>query len=172
VQLLQYGNFLDKYTVDLCNFKEKLPNNLNVRLEPILLQSSRSENISLLHLVHSDHKLLSRILASLSSICEEINLLVEEARGYYAIFVFYGEGRKLTLVLLFQIRKYVIGKNTTWENLESVSSIVEVLQKVNCFIERCHQVITLLFQQLCAILGKDHNAIRSNACFPVIKKYL
>jgi hypothetical protein len=155
VQLLQYGNFLDKYTVDLCNFKEKLPNNLNVRLEPILLQSSRSENISLLHLVHSDHKLLSRILASLSSICEEINLLVEEARGYYAIFVFYGEG-----------------KNTTWENLESVSSIVEVLQKVNCFIERCHQVITLLFQQLCAILGKDHNAIRSNACFPVIKKYL
>lgn len=44
MQLLQYGNFLDKYTVDLCNFKEKLPNNLNVRLEPILLQVSKITN--------------------------------------------------------------------------------------------------------------------------------
>ncbi|RZC39896.1 WASH complex subunit 7, partial [Asbolus verrucosus] len=83
VQLLQYGNFLDKYSADLYNLNDKLPNNLNVRLEPILLQSSRTEGISLLHLVHSDNKLLSRILASLSSICEEINLLVEEARSYY-----------------------------------------------------------------------------------------
>ncbi|XP_044257014.1 uncharacterized protein LOC123006534 isoform X2 [Tribolium madens] len=92
VQLLQYGNFLDKYSTDLNNFKQKLPNRFNVRLEPILLESSRTENVSLLHLVHSDNKLLSRILASLAAVCEEINTLVEEARSYYPVFVFYGEG--------------------------------------------------------------------------------
>ncbi|KAJ3639981.1 hypothetical protein Zmor_003307 [Zophobas morio] len=149
VQLLQYGNFLDKYSADLDNFKDTLANNSNVRLEPILLQSLKTESISLLHLVHSDNKLLSRILASLAAVCEEINLLVEEARGYYSIFVFYGEG-----------------KNTTWENLQSASSIVEVLQKIHCFVERCHQVINLLFQQLCAILGREYNTISSGACFP------
>lgn len=42
--------------------------------------------------MHSDNKLLSRILASLCAICEEINKLVEEAKGYYTVFVYYDEG--------------------------------------------------------------------------------
>lgn len=55
----------------------------------------------MLHLVHSDNKLLSRILASLSAICEEINKLVEEAKGYYKIFVYYEEG-----IVIINEKKY------------------------------------------------------------------
>jgi len=53
------------------------------------LQSKPTENISLLQLIHSDNKLLTRIFISLMSICEEINGLVDEAKEFYDVFINY-----------------------------------------------------------------------------------
>lgn len=59
----------------------------------LYLKVQPEENISLLQLVHSDNKLLSRILASLASLCSEINFMVDEAKNkYFTKFIFYGEG--------------------------------------------------------------------------------
>lgn len=59
----------------------------------ICFQIKPYEDNSLLDLVHSDNKLLSRILISLASVCNEINLLVEEVKeDFCPAFLFYGEG--------------------------------------------------------------------------------
>lgn len=60
-----------------------------------LFQFEPEENISLLQLVNSDNKLLSRILASLAAICNEIYFLCTEVKEkFYTKFLYYGEGKE------------------------------------------------------------------------------
>lgn len=52
-----------------------------------------SEDTSLLDLIRTDNKLLSKLLVSVAVLCEEIHLLVTEAQNdYYPSLVCYEEG--------------------------------------------------------------------------------
>ncbi|KAF5286779.1 hypothetical protein FQR65_LT12449 [Abscondita terminalis] len=96
------------------------------------------EDISLLDLIQSDNKLLSRILISLGVLCEELSLLINEVYNNYVSFIFYGEEPT---------------KGTA--NLLSISKLMEKLQRVCFFVSRAEHVIMLVLKQLCAILGKN-----------------
>lgn len=89
-QLRKYKAFLDKYVEDTNSYEKKLSNTNNVTYKPIILTVEATESIPILHLVHSDNKILSKILGSLAAICEEINLLAKESESLYNDFVLYG----------------------------------------------------------------------------------
>lgn len=52
------------------------------------------------------------------------------------------------------------------ENLQVISKVLDVLQRVFFFIERSEQVINLLLKQLCAILGREFYS-GTTTSFPV-----
>lgn len=52
------------------------------------------EDMSLLELARSNNKLLNKLLVSIATLCEEIHLLVNEAKdNYYTPLVSYDEGK-------------------------------------------------------------------------------
>ncbi|XP_019865702.2 WASH complex subunit 4 [Aethina tumida] len=148
-QLRKYKAFLDKYVEDTSSYEKKLSNTNNVTYKPIILTVEATECIPILHLVHSDNKILSKILGSLAAICEEINLLAKESESLYNDFVLYGNEEG--------------GSNI--ENIESVSKVIDSLQKALSFVERCQQVAILLLKQLSCILGKGYYTTTSTCNF-------
>ncbi|CAH0562284.1 unnamed protein product [Brassicogethes aeneus] len=148
-QLRKYGSFLVKFVEDTNSCEKKFENTNNVVVKPLVLNTEPFENVSILHLVHSDNKILSKILASLASICEEINFLVKESDGLYKEFVMYGGEENSNNI----------------ENIEIVSQFLETLQKVHNFIVRSQQVLTLLVKQLSCILGKGFYTSTSTSTF-------
>lgn len=88
---------------------------------------------------------------SLASVCQEVNLLVTEARtDFYQTLVIYGED-----------------SNSGIEHLQKITEFTEKLLAINFFVKRCQQVAVLLLQQLCALLGKKLYANSDNSSFPV-----
>ncbi|KAK4871515.1 hypothetical protein RN001_015639 [Aquatica leii] len=155
-QLQLYSKFLDKYNLQLKQFQKKLSNLHNIRSQVIILENKAVEDISLLELIQSDNKLLSRILVSLGALCEELSLLINEVyNNYYVSFIFYGEEPT---------------KGTA--NLLSISKLMEKLQKVNFFVNRSQHVIIVVLKQLCAILGKNLYNESTVTCFPEPLDYL
>lgn len=58
-----------------------------------ILQFPAYEKISLLHLVETDNKILSKVLSVFAALCSEVNLLTREARvSFYDSILYYGEG--------------------------------------------------------------------------------
>lgn len=108
------------------------------------------EDISLLELIHSDNKLLSKLLVSIASLCEEVSLLVTEAKdNYYTPLIAYDEETR-----------------NVKDNLHAISGLLDILQKIYLFIDRTGKVISLLLKQICAILGQGFYASNSSS-FPV-----
>lgn len=108
------------------------------------------EDISLLELVRSDNKLLSKLLVSIASLCEEINLLVTEAKeNYYTPLVSYDEETR-----------------NLKDNLHMITGLLDTLQRIYIFIDRSGKVISLILKQICAILGQGLYGGHSTS-FPV-----
>ncbi|XP_022901254.1 WASH complex subunit 4 [Onthophagus taurus] len=145
-QLQRYGTFLENYHKKLNSFKKKLQNDRNVKIKPISLEFQPKENIKLLQLIHSDNKILTKIFVSLLSVCQEINLLTDEAQEFYEHFILYEEEQ---------------GKA-----INKFSKLLETLQKVSFFINRAHQVIVLVLRQLSGILGKGFYTGSATCSFP------
>ncbi|GJQ84460.1 hypothetical protein Trydic_g21021 [Trypoxylus dichotomus] len=149
VQLQRFSNFLEHYNRKINAFKARLPNNFNTKLKPITVTCKPSEDITLLQLIHSDNKLLTRIFISLASICNEISTLTKEAKEFYNILMFYDEEDEKGI-----------------ENLEKISKLLDTLQKISFFSWRSQEVIILLLKQLCALLGKEFYSGSSSSIFP------
>ncbi|KAB0801554.1 hypothetical protein PPYR_05908 [Photinus pyralis] len=155
-QLHLYRAFFDKYNIQLSSFKEKLSHLYNIRSEIVVLENGATEDISLLEIVQSDNKLLSKILASLGALCEELLLLIKEVyTDYHVSFIIYGEETEKGIA-----------------NLSSISKVMDQLQRVSLFVDRARHVIILLLKQLCVILGKNLYNESSVTCFPEPLDYL
>ncbi|XP_060537430.1 WASH complex subunit 4 [Cylas formicarius] len=150
-KLREFGEFLEKFNELTNENKKSFRNNLNVTLKPILLDVEAHESGSILDLTRSENKILFRILSTLGSICQEIELLKTEAQQLCVDFLFYGED---------------IGKSL--QNLESVSKLVEPLQKLHAFVIRARQVLSLTLKQLTAILTKEYYVSGNNPSFSEI----
>ncbi|XP_017774275.1 PREDICTED: WASH complex subunit 7 [Nicrophorus vespilloides] len=152
-QLQHYGRFLEKYHENISSFKKNLRSLHTVHAKPISIKLEPKEDVALLKLVHSDNKLLSRILVSLSSICNEVNLLTAEADKLFNVFIYYGE---------------IEGDNT----FEELSKLFDYLQKTQFFVDRSQQVINLMLCQLSAILGKGLSNGSHATSFPELMEKL
>lgn len=112
----------------------------------------------MLDLVKSDNKLLSRLLVSLAAICDEVSLLVSEARNdFYISIVGYEEGTSVYDKSKCRFCKVLIiflETGNLKDSLQGIGKFLDKLQKIYCFVNRTEKVVTLLLNQLCAILGK------------------
>ncbi|CAG9759946.1 unnamed protein product [Ceutorhynchus assimilis] len=147
-KLHEFGDFVEEYSLHTNFRQKKFNNNISTISKPIFLNEQATEGVSIFYLTHSDNTVLSRILNTLGGICQEINCLKEEAEGLYPSLLFYGEE---------------IGKNT--ENLESISNILDPLQKTHCLVQRAKTVIALTLIQLSGILEKGYYVTTSSASF-------
>ncbi|KAL3289445.1 hypothetical protein HHI36_022869 [Cryptolaemus montrouzieri] len=143
IQLQQYGFFSDNYNKRLMAFKNKLRHISNVSAvytEVISVESPYCENLPILYLVSSDNKLLSKMLASLASLCHEMNMIVKEAEELYNKFIFYGG-----------LANQDVHEKATFS---FVQKTFENLQQILTIVNRSQHVINLLLLQLNSLVGK------------------
>ncbi|KAF5274542.1 hypothetical protein FQA39_LY07154 [Lamprigera yunnana] len=171
-QLHLYSKFLEKHDAKLKSFQGRLSNLHHIRKQTVIIENAAVEDIPLLELVQSDNKLLSRILISLGSLCEELTLLINEVyNNFYITLIVYGEGGSCYLINTNS--KLLVSEPVGGtENLLLISRLMEHLQKVLFFVNRVQNVIALLLKQLCAILGKKLYNESSVTCFPEPLDYL
>ncbi|XP_018328614.1 WASH complex subunit 4 [Agrilus planipennis] len=148
-QLHQYGIFLNNYQSRLNTFIQSLPYN-NLLCKPIIyVEAKPFEDLDIVNIVYSDNKLLSRILASLGSLCEEASFLSKQARTHFYVTLTYYRDDNV---------KHI-------EVIDTSNNLIEVLQKLYFFVLRCNNVIGLILRQLCALLGKNLYKGASSTCF-------
>lgn len=141
VQLRNYGQCLEEYTVKLQQIEERLDSCLNncwdLSLDPVTFNSTPVEHCSLVHLIDTDNKILNKILIAVSATCAEIEFLQHEAQTkYYSAILFYGEGNKSIAAVC-------------------VSQMLPTLQTICSFISRCEAVLSIAIQQLSSLHGSS-----------------
>ncbi|XP_066158380.1 WASH complex subunit 4 isoform X1 [Euwallacea fornicatus] len=150
-KLHQFGEFIEEYTsTTSLNRIQTIARNDFVS-NPIFTDEKATEGVSILHLTHSDNGTLSRILSTLGGMCQEIEYLKQEAEELYPSLLYYEEE--------------VGGVR---DSLESLSKIIEPLQRTLTLVKRIRDVIVLTLKQLSAILQKGYYVSNSSSSFPEI----
>lgn len=149
-QLHEFGSFLENFVEQTASQKRKFSNNYNITAQLISIEEQAHNNESIGHLVHSDNKILSRILATLGGMCQEIGMLVIEAEKLYPSFVLYEDS---------------IDKSSQHK---SISKILEPLQCIHLFVKRVHSVVVLSLKQICCLLGKNIYSSGNHSAFPEV----
>ncbi|KAG5896826.1 hypothetical protein JTB14_032067 [Gonioctena quinquepunctata] len=149
-QLHRFGTFLDRYHAETTIQKSRFRNTHNITAQVILVDEHIYRDEAIACLVHSDNKMLSRIIASLGGVCNEMNLLVSDAETLYPHFILY--------------------ENTVGNNSKhvSISKIIEPLQKVHSYVTRVQEVLILTLKQLNALLGKKMYTTSNTSAFPEV----
>ncbi|CAK8684321.1 unnamed protein product [Clavelina lepadiformis] len=150
LQLKSYMRFMQDYVNELSDFESAIGRKHNElwdrRLNPIALQTTLNEKISLPDLIQTDNKVLNKVLIVLSALCVEIEKLEKEAiRDFYDPLMFYGEGAGDV-----DADQKVEGN----EQLQ-IGRILPLLQKLTCFSQRCREVVKNVVQQLAALYNKS-----------------
>ncbi|CAG9854952.1 unnamed protein product [Phyllotreta striolata] len=149
-QLHEFSSFLEDYADRTATQRKKFVNSNNVTAQVISIREQAHDNQSIGHLVHSDNKILSRILATLGGMCEEMMTLIKEAEDIYPSFVMYEDS-------LHKISRH-----------KSISRILEPLQRVHLFTKRVQTVVVLSLKQICCLLGKNIYSSGSYSAFPEV----
>nr|CAD7441834.1 unnamed protein product [Timema bartmani] len=140
IQLRMYGQFLEKYSLQLQEIKDALENNKrdfwDMSIDPASLQLASHEHTTILELINTDNKVLNKVLIVFSTLCAEVKFLVSEAKTkYFDMILFYGEGSE--------------------ENIEDevtqLSRFLPHLQELCCFVKRCEEVAAQMIHQLNAL---------------------
>ncbi|CAG2063154.1 unnamed protein product, partial [Timema podura] len=135
-----YGQFLEKYSLQLQEIKDALENNKrdfwDMSIDPASLQLASHEHTTILELINTDNKVLNKVLIVFSTLCAEVKFLVSEAKTkYFDMILFYGEGSE--------------------ENIEDevtqLSRFLPHLQELCCFVKRCEEVAAQMIHQLNAL---------------------
>ncbi|XP_023014098.2 strumpellin and WASH-interacting protein [Leptinotarsa decemlineata] len=147
-QLHRFGSFLEKYHEETTVQKSKFTNANNVTAQIVSVDEHVYKNEINAHLVHSDNKMLSRIIASLGGVCNEMNMLVEDAEVLFPHFILYGNS---------------VEKNS--KHL-SIGRIIEPLQQIHSYVKRVQLVVVLTLKQLSALLVKKIYTTSNTSAFP------
>lgn len=139
VQLRRYGRFVENFTRKLQSIEETFTEGSKFfGLNPISVKLNGSENLELLNLIDTDNKILNKIVSVLAALCLEVRERKEEAcNKFYDAFLRYieecdNENQHKTAHLV-------------------ISNYLPFLQELLCFVNRCHQIVIELVQQLAAI---------------------
>merc|ERR1719483_167487 len=95
LQLKKYGNFLEEYATQLKDIEDALDETIgeawDMTLDPISMQILPYEQTSLLQLIHTDNKILNKVLTVLGALCSEMDALKHEAQTkFYSALLLYG----------------------------------------------------------------------------------
>nr|CAD7399771.1 unnamed protein product [Timema cristinae] len=140
IQLRMYGQFLEKYSLQLQEIKDALENNKkdfwDMSIDPASLQLASHEHTTILELINTDNKVLNKVLIVFSTLCAEVKFLVSEVKTkYFDMILFYGEGSE--------------------ENIEDevtqLSHFLPHLQELCCFVKRCEEIAAQMIHQLDAL---------------------
>ncbi|CAD5123366.1 DgyrCDS11723 [Dimorphilus gyrociliatus] len=141
VQLRKYGLFLEDYAGQLQEIEDALGdhigNNWDEILDPIGLNWSPVEHISLISLVQTDNKVLNKVVTVLAAMCGEIDFLVKEAeKKFYNTLLVYGEGKH---------------ESDDGEAQIQMGRMIPFLQELSSFIKRCYDIMKYTLQQIGAL---------------------
>eukprot|EP01147_Barroeca_monosierra_P009157 gene9157-10362_t len=136
----EFRNFLEEHAKHLVNIEDALDDSLGSNWdffkEPISLKLSSFESTSILDLVTTDNKVLTKFVAVFATLCNEIALLQEEAQNeYFSALLMYGDST-VQLPLEEGDVQLMFGK------------LVSLLQRVSIFVDRVNQVVKNALQQL------------------------
>ncbi|CAL1541419.1 unnamed protein product [Lymnaea stagnalis] len=140
LQLKKYGNFLEEYATQLKEIEDVLDESIgdawDMSLDPISMQIVPYEQTTLLQLIHTDNRILNKVLTVLAALCAEIDALKHEATTkFYNALLLYGEGEPD-------------------EGLEEGEAQIQIgrlfplLQELSCFVSRCYEVVKTVMKQL------------------------
>ncbi|XP_019764988.1 WASH complex subunit 4 isoform X2 [Dendroctonus ponderosae] len=149
-KLHQFGSLIEAYTHLTSRSSGTFPKS-PTSLEPIAIDDQVSESVSILYLAHSDNGTLSRIVSTLGAICQELQLLKQEAQGLYSSFLFYAEEN-----------------GNVYNIFESICQLIDPLQRTHSLIKRARYVIGLTLRQLSSILLKGYYVSNSIPSFSEI----
>ncbi|CAG9826231.1 unnamed protein product [Diabrotica balteata] len=149
-QLHRFSSFIEQFVEDTTAQQDKFFNKYNVTTQLVVIEEKVHSSESIGYLVHSDNKILSRILATLGGICNEISELVSEAETLYQPFVLYEDS-------IDRASRH-----------SSVSKILEPLQKIHFFVKRVHSVVILALKEMSCLLGKNIYSSGNYCAFPEV----
>eukprot|EP01136_Pigoraptor_vietnamica_P005657 Opistho-1_new@37581 len=155
-QQAQYTKFLEEHGVQLRNIEDAIQADgagsdaWDWNLDPIALHMVPYEQTSVLELVQTNNKILTKVLTALSSLCLEIHALRHEAQTkFYGSLAMYGE---------------VAAHSDSPVKVEEgevqlmVARLLPLLQAVDSFVRRCHVVLKNVTHQLSALYTKTKSA--------------
>jgi len=145
LQLKKYGNFLEEYATQLKDIEDALDETIgeawDMTLDPISMQILPYEQTSLLQLIHTDNKILNKVLTVLGALCSEMDALKHEAQTkFYSALLLYGEGEPE-------------------EGLEEGEAQIQIgrmfslLQELSCFVNRSYEVVKSVVKQLSCLFS-------------------
>eukprot|EP00048_Salpingoeca_helianthica_P015476 m.226982 g.226982 ORF g.226982 m.226982 type:complete len:1195 (+) comp17088_c0_seq1:325-3909(+) len=139
VQLKNYREFLQEFSKQLLDIEDALDDTLSEawdnQLDPIALDFSPRETISVLDLVKTENKVFSKVMAVFIAICREISELRKEAETtLYAPLFVYGEGGSEL--------------NDDGDAQLQMGELLPLLQRLLSFSQRVNEVVKNAVQQL------------------------
>lgn len=144
VQLRKYGKFIESYTKKLQTLEETfIEGNVIFGEDPINVKLIRQENADILDLIDTDNKILNKIVSVLAALCVEVRERKEEANSrFYNALLIFGEECDSDDQKISQM---------------ATSNYLPLLQDLSCFVNRCHQIVTEIIQQLAVIYTTSPN---------------
>ncbi|XP_056631164.1 WASH complex subunit 4 [Diorhabda sublineata] len=149
-QLHEYGSFLETYTERISKQKDEFCNKYSIAMQVITIEDASPTRETVAHLIYSDNKILSRILATLGGLCDEMSTLISEVDELYAPFVLYED---------------------TFDKVSrqaSISKILEPLHKINLFVKRVQTIFILCLRQISCLLVKHTFSSSHFPAFPEV----
>lgn len=138
VQLRKYGRFIENNSKKLRSIEDSFTGGSKIfGNNPINIRLSRQEQVEILNLIDTDNKILNKIVIVLTSLCLEVRERKEEAysKFYNALLQFIEE----------------CDNDNQRTSHVTISNYLPLFQELLCYVNRCHQIVIELVQQLAAI---------------------
>eukprot|EP01137_Pigoraptor_chileana_P013132 Opistho-2@66313 len=152
----QYQRFLEEHDAQLRGVEDAIQaegagsDTWDWNLDPIALHIVPYEQTTVLELVQTNNKILTKVLTAFASLCLEINALRHEAETtFYGSLAMYGE---------VAAHSDAPVKHDEGEVQLMVARLLPLLQSVDSFVRRCQVVLRNLTHQLSALHTKNKSA--------------
>ncbi|EAL65754.1 hypothetical protein DDB_G0283355 [Dictyostelium discoideum AX4] len=146
-QLTKLNQFAVDYAQQIWKIEEALDETLNevwdINIDPVSIYNKPHEQLDLIELVKTDHKIFNKVILVFSSICNQTRILKETAESkFYSPLTVFGE---------------ITGESSEGDVQIEVGKLLPFMIDLSAFVNRCYSLIRNIISQFASIYQSQKN---------------